>query len=124
MNQLGADLIVIGSGTPNFAQGFRETVDFKGTLLCDPELATYKAAGLERGFFKTMSVLSLGAAIKAVGQGHRQGRVQGDQNQQGGVIVIRPPGRMVYRYVSKRSGDHPPNAAILAALDAQAQEPS
>ena len=112
----GAELVVIGSGAPSFALGFRETVDYHGLLLCDPELATYQAAGLERGLLRTMSVRSVGKMFGALKQGFKQGRTQGDQYQQGGVVVIRPPGRMIYRYVSQRSGDHPANEEVLAAL--------
>ena len=34
----GAELYVIGNGTPNFIEGFREATNYKGPLYTDPSL--------------------------------------------------------------------------------------
>jgi len=49
-------------------------------------------------------------------KGFRQGRTAGDLWQQGGALVVRPDGKVTYRYVSLGPGDHPPPAALVEAL--------
>ncbi|MGE5186459.1 MAG: AhpC/TSA family protein, partial [Acidobacteriota bacterium] len=60
----GAELYVIGNGAPMFIEGFRETTGYDGAVFTDPSLEIYKAAQLERGFWKTVN---LGGAIASVG---------------------------------------------------------
>ena len=55
-------------------------------------------------------------ALRALRSGSRQGSVQGDVWQLGGVFVIRPGGELAYRYVSREAGDHAPPDAILESL--------
>ena len=112
----GAELVVIGNGAPMFIEGFRETTGYTGPLYTDPTLAAYEAAQLERGFFKTFS---LGGAIASLGsarRGFRQGRTQGDQNQQGGVVVVAPGGSVIYHHVSHHPGDNAKPEDIVRAL--------
>jgi hypothetical protein len=112
----GAELVVIGSGTPNFIAGFRETTGFAGPIYVDPSLAVYQAAELERGLLKTFSPFAIGKTLSALGRGARQGRTQGDATQQGGVLVIAPSGKLIWRHISKFAGDNAPPAKIIAAL--------
>jgi hypothetical protein len=102
----GAELYVIGSGTPNFIAGFRETTGFTGTVLTDPSLEVYRAAELKRGL---RTFVSLGAAARTVGslaRGFRQGRTQGDNLQQGGVLVVARDGRVLWQHISDSPGDN------------------
>ena len=112
----GAELIVIGSGAPNFIAGFRDETSWRGAIYTDPTLAVYRAAQLERGVTNTLDPRSLGSAFRAFVGGGRQGRTQGDQWQQGGVLVIAPDARVKYHHISKRPGDNAPGSTILAAL--------
>lgn len=116
LHAAGAEMIVIGNGTPSFIEGFREQTSYRGPLYTDPSLAVYQAAELKRGVMKTLNPLSLGKAVKAFREGHRQGRTQGDAWQQGGVLVIAPDGTIRYRHASERPGDNAEAADILAAL--------
>ena len=116
IRRTGAELIVIGSGTPSFIAGFRETTGFDGPLFVDPTLATYEAAELERGVLRTLSPRGLGKAVSALRRGVRQGRTQGDAFQQGGVLVIAPGGTLRWRHVSKFAGDNAPVERVVAAL--------
>jgi len=59
-------------------------------------------------------------ALRALRGGSRQGSVQGDLWQLGGVFVIRPGGDLAYRYVSREAGDHAPVEEILEALSREA----
>lgn len=111
-----AEVYVIGSGTPNFIEGFREETKWDGAIYSDPSLATYRAAELKRGVASTLDPRSLGKALSAFRSGSRQGRTQGDQWQQGGVLVVKPDGKIVWQHASNRPGDNATNAQILAAL--------
>ncbi len=99
-----------------FAAAFREDQQLDCPLLVDPELRAYRAAGLRRGRVEALSPRLPFNAIRALRAGSRQGAVEGDVWQLGGVFAIRPGGELAYRYVSREAGDHPPVDDILAAL--------
>ena len=114
----GAELYVIGNGAPNFIAGFRDTTGFTGTMLTDPSLAVYRAAELRRGL---RTFVSLGAAARTVGalsRGFRQGRTQGDNLQQGGVLVVARDGRVLWQHVSESPGDNADPDQIVRVLRA------
>lgn len=115
-HEAGAELIVIGSGSPSFIEGFREHTDYTGPLYTDPSLDVFKEAELKRSVARTLDPRSLGKAFKALVDGQRQGRTQGDQWQQGGVLVIAPDGAIKYHHASERPGDNAPAAAILSSI--------
>jgi NAD(P)-dependent dehydrogenase (short-subunit alcohol dehydrogenase family)/peroxiredoxin len=127
IRDLGAELVVVGNGAPNFAAAFREDYRLDSPLLVDPELRAYRAAGLRRGRVEALSPLLPLHALRALSGGSRQGSVQGDLWQLGGVFVIRPGGELAYCYVSREAGDHAPVEEILEALSKDApaiSEPS
>jgi hypothetical protein len=112
----GADLVIIGNGAPSFIAGFREHTKYDGPIYTDPSLAVYRAAELERGIAKTFDPRALAPTIGAFMRGQRQGRMQGDAWQQGGVLVVAPDGRVRWHHASKRPGDNATVAEIVAAL--------
>jgi hypothetical protein len=113
----GGGLVIIGSGTPDAVAAFREITGFDGAILCDPRLESFRAAGLVRGVWRTVNPAVLVHGVRALAAGYRQGRTQGDPFQQGGVLVIVPPGRLIYQHVSKRAGDNAPASEVAAALE-------
>lgn len=112
----GAELYIIGNGAPNFIAGFRETTGWDGPLYTDPSLEVYKAAELKRGVGRTLNPRSLLPALRAFARGNMLGRTQGDEWQQGGVLVIAPSGDVKWRHASERAGDNASATQILAAL--------
>jgi hypothetical protein len=112
----GAELVVIGSGLPMFAQAFREEHQLDFPLLVDPELQAYAAAGLRRDVRSTLNLKVLRNSLRALRGGHRQGKTQGDPWQQGGVFVVTPTGDVLFQHISQAAGDHPDPARIVAAL--------
>jgi NAD(P)-dependent dehydrogenase (short-subunit alcohol dehydrogenase family)/peroxiredoxin len=112
----GAELVIVGNGSASFAKAFREDYALAGPLLVDPELRAYRAAGLRRGRVEILSPRLLPHALRALRSGARQGAVQGDAWQLGGVFVIRPDGRLLFRHVSREAGDHPAVDDVLEAL--------
>lgn len=117
----GAELVIVGNGAQNFAAAFVEDFDLDCPLLVDPELRAYRAAGLRRGRVEILSPRLPLNALRALSKGARQGAVEGDPWQLGGVFVIRPDGALTYRYASAEAGDHPPVEDILAALAPDAE---
>jgi hypothetical protein len=112
----GADLYIIGNGTPSFIAGFREQTGYQGSIYTDPSLATFRAAELKRSVTSTLDPRSLGKALGAFARGQRQGLTQGDAWQQGGVLVVAPSGDIRWHHASERPGDNATGAQILAAL--------
>ena len=112
----GAELYLIGNGSPSFIEGFRDQTKWTGPIYTDPSLAVYKAAQLKRSVASTLDPRSLGAAFKALRDGQRQGRTQGDAWQQGGVLVISTTGEVLYHHASERPGDNATAAQIASAL--------
>lgn len=116
IRRLGAELVVIGNGTRFFAEGFRDEMRVDWPLLVDPELSAYRAAGMRRGRVEILSPRLPLNAVRALWEGHRQQRVQGDAWQLGGVFVIRPGGVLLYQHRSREAGDHPPPKDVVDAL--------
>jgi peroxiredoxin len=112
----GADIIIIGNGSPSFIGGFRDETRWPGPIYTDPSLNAYQAAELVRSVGATLDPRSLGQAAKALWRGQRQGRTQGDQWQQGGVLVVDPSGTVRWRHASGRPGDNASPAQILTSL--------
>jgi peroxiredoxin len=110
-------LAIVGNGNQGFAQAFREDLEITVPILCDTDLKAYKAAGLRRNPMDSLSISLPFKALRAFRSGSRQGSVQGDPWQLGGVFVVEPNGNVLYRHVSTDPGDHAPVAEILAALD-------
>lgn len=113
---LGAELAVVGNGTPAQAKAFASSHEVPFPLYVDPKLAAYQAAGLRRGVLDTLSPGSFGHALRALRTGARQGLTQGDPWQLGGAFVIAPGGRVAFRHVSRNAGDHADAARIRKAL--------
>lgn len=114
----GAELVVVGSGTAQQAADFAEERGLDFPLLTDPGRRAYDAAGLKRSFKGAMSLKALSSAKRAMGDGFRQGSVQGDPWQLGGAFVIAAGGELLFRYVSSHSGDHPDPRDLVASLPA------
>jgi hypothetical protein len=112
----GAELIAIGNGSPSFIAGFRETTGFTGPIYTDPSLAAYQMAQLQRGVLRTFDPRGFGAALRALRDGQRQGRTQGDPWQQGGVLVVAKGGAVLWQQTSERAGDNATSEQILSAL--------
>lgn len=113
----GAELVIVGNGSRLFAEGFREDLALDCPVLTDPELRSYRAAGLRRGRVELLSPQVLINGLRAWKAGARQEGVQGDPWQLGGVFVIRPDGTTSFCQRSAVAGDHADIDEILAALD-------
>ena len=118
VEERGAALAFVGNGGPRYATGFRDEFCPDCTVLTDPELTSYRAIGARSGVLNTLGPQAWGAGIRAVARGARQQRTQGSPFQQGGVLVMAPGDRVVYKYLSKAAGDHPAVNDVIAAIPA------
>jgi AhpC/TSA antioxidant enzyme len=115
----GASLFVVGNGLPQQAKWFAEDTGLREEqLFTDPARATYKAAGLKRGFLRTMGPAVWAKGRRARQGGFKQSGVKGDPWQEGGVFVVTPDGSVPYSYISETAGDHPEPADVVAAVEA------
>lgn len=113
---LGASLVFVGSGAPAFAADFQRAHAPDCLVLTDPDGASYEAIGAVRGVLPTFSPRVLPNYRRALAAGFRQAETRGDPLQQGGVLVILPPDRIVYRSLSRVPGDHPEPGEVVSAL--------
>ncbi len=113
----GVALIAIGSGSPEGARRFMDTLGFSADMYVNPDLSAYRAFRLERGIWKTLGPASLVRGIRAMMQGFRQGRPDGDLWQQGGVFVLGPGETLLFQHRNTSAGDHADLNAVLAAAE-------
>ena len=71
----------------------------------------------------TLGPQAWGAGLRAFRSGARQTTTKGHPFQQGGVLVIAPGTKVLYRHVSSTAGDHAPLDRVLAALRSAARRP-
>ena len=119
----GAELAVIGQGTPRHAQAFQRDHSVEGLhLLVDPDRKTYAAAGAKMGGVSDLFSPSVALrGLRAVaGERVVQGRTIGHPAQLGGVLVIAPGGEIAWSHLAGDAGDNPPNSEVLEAARAAA----
>jgi peroxiredoxin len=116
IRELGAELAVVGNGTPAQAKDFAAEYALPFPLYVDPKLEAYRAAGLRRGVLDTLSAGTFTHALRALRTGARQGLTKGDPWQLGGAFVIAPGGRIAFRHVSRDAGDHADMGKVRKAL--------
>ena len=112
----GATLSVIGSGLPQFIEGFRETTGYTGAVFTDPSLKVFAKAQLVRSIRGTFGLKSMRNGIRNLKRGMRQGKTQGDPLQQGGALVISKKGTLLYQHQSQAGGDNIAPTVLLSAL--------
>lgn len=116
IHQAGAELVVIGCGSPTQARWFAEDTDLTTPIFTDPTTKAYWAAGMKRGLGTTLTLKGLGHAYRALKAGHKQTSTKGAPFQQGGLLVIAKGGAVQYSFASNEAGDHAPLAEVLDAL--------
>ena len=112
----GANLYVIGNGSPSFIEGFREQTKYMGPIYTDPSLEVFKAAGLKRSVTATIDPRGVLKGVGSFMRGHRQGGTKGDPWQQGGVLVVGTGGEITFQHASDRPGDNASVEQIVRSL--------
>jgi hypothetical protein len=116
IRELGAELILVGNGSPAQAAAFRDEFRLAVPLYTDPTRRTYRALGFRRSFFSTVGWSAIKKIARAVHAGVSQRGLRGDAWQQGGCAIVCADGSVPFYHASQYSGDHPTPETILAAL--------
>lgn len=115
LKRAGVKLIFVGSGTPAMAKDFQAFMEIPQLpVWTDPKRQTYAHLGFKRGWLSVLDPKVMAFALRTMKAGFRQGRTQGDPVQQGGVLVVKRGGQVVYGYASAAAGDHPPVDEVVA----------
>jgi len=116
LDERGADLAVVGNGTPEQAAELAAELSLVFPLLTDPQRRSFVALETRRNLRGVFHPGTLRSVWRAWRGGHRQRGVQGDPMQLGGVVAIRPGGAVVFVQRSAFAGDHPAMKTVAAAL--------
>lgn len=116
--ELGFECILVGNGEPNFIDGFAERTglrDKSATVVTDPSLVLYQAAGLVHSTMGSFGPLAWPGFVRARLMGFRNWFGEGDPAQQGGCLVLDAGGVVVLHVVSRYLGDQVDADAVHAA---------
>jgi len=113
---LDAELVFIGSGSPEQAGWFVEDFSIEAPAYSDESLAAYRALETRRGLLSSIHPRVLLRSARALLGGFRQTATQGPVLQQGGVWILLPGDEVAYSHRSSYAGDHPSPDDILHAL--------
>ncbi|ETR74226.1 MAG: hypothetical protein OMM_06461 [Candidatus Magnetoglobus multicellularis str. Araruama] len=116
-DQHNVRVVVIGNGTPNFIEGFRNDTGYSKDLFTDPSLKAYQLLNFEKSVKSLLGFKTIKSAIHALTTGYGQKGIQGDAFQQGGVVVIDSNGNPKYFYANNEAGDHAPMDEIIKACE-------
>ena len=105
---------MIGSGTADMAKNFIEQFALDIQVYTDPSRDVFKQAGMKHKLGLGFGTISKG--FRASRAGFRQGKVQGDPKQQGGVLVIGKEGELLYAHIDNVAGEVLDFASVLEAL--------
>ena len=114
---LGVTCVLVGNGTPDHLAAFAEREQLAGypvELVTDPSRAAYLAADLERSWLGTVGPRAVVNIVGLMARGHRNGRPQGDLNQQGGTLYVTRDGVLAFYHHSARLGD---NASVTDVVE-------
>ena len=122
----GAELVIVGSGSPQMAGFFAEDYDISTPVLTDPTRAVYRELEVRRPHrlaFLDPRVFVRGALAILHGHMQRFGPESelGDTTQLGGVFIVWPGGGVAWAHRSAFAGDRPSNDVVLRALSALTQ---
>ncbi len=112
----GARLCFVSTGTPAQARLFAADHLRDEPVLCDPGGQAFAGAGMQKGAARTLRWSTLTGMWRAFRGDFRQGRVQGDPWQQGGLVVLDEQGVVVARQVDGGPGELLDLDRALAAL--------
>jgi peroxiredoxin len=122
---LDVTCVLVGNGTPDQLAGFTEREKLGGypiELVTDPSRAAYLAADLERSWMGTMGPRAAANFVGLLARGYRNGRPQGDLNQQGGTLYVTRESVLGFYHHSARLGDNASVTDVVEVALARAAE--
>jgi peroxiredoxin len=113
----GAAVGAIGMGIPEMAADFRDRQEIPFPLLVDRTKETYRALQMKKGnLWDVVGPSNWTRYAKAMITGHGVDMPKQDPYQMGGVLVVRPDGKILYEFRASESRDTPPLEEVIAAL--------
>jgi peroxiredoxin len=112
----GIQVVIIGNGSPEEGALFQFSHQLPFKLLVDPQRTAYQAANLPRNISGILNFSTLFGGMKAMLQGYRQGKRQGDPLQQGGSLLIDTNGNIIFAHRNSSPGDEAQTKDILNAI--------
>lgn len=104
-------IFFVGNGQPHFIKSFKEDLKIQdSTVYTDPTLSSFHSAGFKRGFLRTVGPSGVLNHLKLKSEGHKQvghEKGMGDLWQLGGLLVVKPDGKVAYHFISEAKGDFP-----------------
>ncbi len=119
LERLGIRTVFISNGDPHFIDTFIERfllADKPVDIVTDPSLASFRAAGMLRSWWAIFGPRGLWDGIRATADGHVNRFGEGDNLQQGGVVLVDPEGQVAWYYRNISMGGHPPSVEIIDAV--------
>ena len=119
LHKLGLQLVIVGNGEAHYVDGFIERFRLDprlATVVTDPTLETHRAAELKRSVWATLGPKGIIDQLRALLSGHSQNRIQGDNWQQGGAMVLDGEGRVVYFHRNESVTDHAPTRELVQGI--------
>lgn len=118
----GAKIHFIGNGANYMIKYFKEDLGIQNApIYTDPSLTSFRASGFKRGFLAAVGPRAVVNAVKALADGHTQGgmykKEQGDLWQLGGILVVKPEGKVGYHFISTAAGDYAPEKDLAGISD-------
>ncbi|MDO9183373.1 MAG: AhpC/TSA family protein [Bacteriovorax sp.] len=109
LEKSGSKIIFIGNGSPEMIKPFKEDMNVSDApIFTNPNHEIFDACGFNRGVKYLMTPQSAMKMVKLYWEGYSQGTQQkgnGEHTQMGGILAIKPPGKVTYHYVSEYLGD-------------------
>ena len=120
LEELGLSTTLIGNGATEFTAAFIERhalIDRKVNVVTNPKRDAYQAAGLHRSIWSVLGPAAVWGQLRARGAGIAGHGIQGDEWQQGGLLLLSSDGALKLHYVNQRIGDYvEPSRVIEVAL--------
>jgi len=122
LDELGVQLVAIGSGTPFMAKAFAKEFEYSGELYVDQKREVYMTLGTKRGIGGVIGMRALVEYKKALSEGYTQGGTQGDGMQLGGTFILRSNGQVIWSHMEEFAGDHPDLDEVVAFCQRQVEK--
>lgn len=101
LDQLGIAVQIIGNGNQRFIKGFMDKFNLHNkpmTIYTDPSLKVYEKAQMHRTFWRFINPITLWQYLKAFSKGIGQTKIQGDNLQMGGVLLVSDDENLEFYY--------------------------
>lgn len=118
LTRLGLHVVYVGNGEPRYIEAFveRNGIDPEVvSVITDPSLAAHRVLELPRSFGTTFGPRGLWNIGRELMSGFWSRELEGDEYQQGGVLVVDRDGRVAYLHRDRATGDHASTSDVIAA---------